>query len=285
MVCSLRDQTILKEQHMKKLILTALGFLNLAVLVCSAHAEKAAGTIVYFRSGDTTLSGCVYRPEGTGPFPAVVYIRTDNKPFSESNLPVPDLGRFYTSKGFVLFVPMHRSTEELKVEVNGVQADGKQKKARVMLPEFTMMTKDVAAAVTWIKSQAYVNESRVAVAGHGGGAIASLLLSQQDVGVAGYIAFSPAAQTWHAKPELHQALSDAIRESRTPIFLIQPQNDKTLAPSQALAADIARKNTPSLSKVYPPFGISNKDATNFGASGYSIWGEDVLKFLEASFSL
>jgi carboxymethylenebutenolidase len=269
---------------MKKLLWMALGLVNVAVLLCAAHAEKANGSIVYFRSENTTLSGCVYRPEGSGPFPAVVYIRSGNKPFSESSLPVPELGKFYTQKGFVLFVPMHRTVEELKVEVNGVQAKGNGKK-RASLPEYTLMTKDIAAAVTWVKSQTYVNENRVAVSGQGAGAVASLLLSQQDVEVSGYIVFSPAAGMWNTKPAISEALTYAIREAKAPVFLIQAQNDITLEPSEMLGKELNLKSRPNTAKVYPPFGTSHQQAANFAAAGSGVWGSDVTKFLETVFSL
>ena len=270
---------------MKKLVLLVLGLLNFALLG-HAHAEKTIGQMAYFRSGDTTLSGYVYKPEGSGPFPAVVYIRTGNKPITESAPPVPELGKFYASKGFVLFVPMHRSAEELKVEVKGVQAKGNgKKKGKINLPEYSVMTKDIAAAVTWIKAQSYVNENRVAVAGQGAGAVASLLLSQQEVEVSGYVIFSPAAQTWTVKPELREALTYAVREAKAPIFLIQPQNDYSLEPSEALAKELSVKPQPNTSKVYPPYGTTHQQASTFGSAGRDVWGPDVMKFLNRVFNL
>jgi carboxymethylenebutenolidase len=270
---------------MKKLILLALGFVNLAVLLCNARAEKGNGSLVYFRSGDTTLAGYVYRPEGNGPFPAVVYVRVGNKLFSETEPPVPELGKFFTGKGFVLFVPMHRSNEDLRAEVEGVQAKLNQKKNRAGLTEYAVMTKDVAAAVTWVKSQSYVNENRVAVSGQGSGAVAALLLSQQEVGVSGYIVFSPASQAWSSKPAVQQALLNAVKESKAPIFLLQPQNDFTLEPSQFLGRDVAAKGAPSLAKVYSPFGTTHEQSVGFAAGGSNVWGNDVTRFLESVFNL
>ncbi len=270
---------------MKKLVMLAVGMLNVALLVCSAHADKVVGSMVYFRSGDTTLRGYLYRPEGSGPYPAVVYVRSGNKPILESAPPVPELGQFYTSKGFCLFVPMHRTAEELKAEVKGVAPKGNAKKHKLSLPEFTVMTKDIAAAVTWLKSQSFVNENRVAVIGQGAGAVGSLLLSQQDVDVSGYILFSPGAGAWNDKPELRQALANAVRESKVPIFLIQPQNDPTLGPSETLGKEVAEKGRPSLAKVYPPYGTTHERAATFAATGSNIWGNDVVAFLGKVFNL
>jgi dienelactone hydrolase len=268
---------------MKKLLALILVSLGLAV-TCSQAGEKASGSMAYFRSGDVTLRGYLYRPEGSGPFPAVVFVRANNKPISESAPPAPELGEYYTSKGFVLFIPMHRTVEELKAEAKGGAAKVKPGK-RVNLPEYTAMTKDVAAAVTWLKSQSYVNENRVAVIGHGAGAVASLLLSQQEVEVSGYVLFSPATQTWDSKPDVAKAMVEAVREAKAPIFVLQPQNDYSLEPSQALARELSAKGRPNTARIYDPHGTTHQQAFAFATNGTKVWGKDVMNFLDAVFHL
>src|ERR1035438_8464157 len=52
--------------------MTRHGFLILFSLLLSPLVLSAAD-IVTFRSGDITLHGVLYKPEGPGPFPTVVY--------------------------------------------------------------------------------------------------------------------------------------------------------------------------------------------------------------------
>ena len=53
-----------------------LFFLLLSAVLSSpssSHDATWSGEVVTFRSGELTLHGVLYRPEGAGPFPAVVY--------------------------------------------------------------------------------------------------------------------------------------------------------------------------------------------------------------------
>src|SRR4029079_8295206 len=58
---------ILREVIMKS-ILAAL------LLLLSASAFAAAGKNVTYKSGDETVNGMVYTPQGKGPFPALIVI-------------------------------------------------------------------------------------------------------------------------------------------------------------------------------------------------------------------
>jgi len=53
-----------------------LFFLLLSAVLSSpssSHDATWSGEVVTFRSGELTLHGVLYRPDGAGPFPAVVY--------------------------------------------------------------------------------------------------------------------------------------------------------------------------------------------------------------------
>ena len=65
--------------------------------------EQGKPELVSFLSGDLTLKGFLYKPEGAGPFPAIIWNHGSEKLPGQQ----PDLARFYTSKGFVFFLP-HR---------------------------------------------------------------------------------------------------------------------------------------------------------------------------------
>ena|SRR6516225_10214270 len=52
-------------------VMHLLSFLLFFVLPSSAASPEPE--VVSFRSGEITLQGALYKPEGKGPFPAVVY--------------------------------------------------------------------------------------------------------------------------------------------------------------------------------------------------------------------
>jgi dipeptidyl aminopeptidase/acylaminoacyl peptidase len=51
-----------------------------------------------------TLQGWIYKPAGKGPFPAVLYNHGSDKAPGW----FPTLGKYWTSKGYVFFVPHRR---------------------------------------------------------------------------------------------------------------------------------------------------------------------------------
>lgn len=76
-----------------------LLFLKVTNLVGAQREE------VTFPSGKLMLHGFLYRPEGSGPFPAVLYNHgSERQPGWK-----PELGQLFSSRGYVFFVPHRRS--------------------------------------------------------------------------------------------------------------------------------------------------------------------------------
>ena len=59
---------------------------------------------VTFPSGKLELHGFLYRPQGNGPFPAILY----NHGSEQNPGWKPALGEFFSSRGYVFFVPHRR---------------------------------------------------------------------------------------------------------------------------------------------------------------------------------
>ena len=57
---------------------------------------------VTFPSHGLTLHGWLYKPAGDGPFPVVIW----NHGSERNPVAHPELGRFYTTHGFVAFLPI-----------------------------------------------------------------------------------------------------------------------------------------------------------------------------------
>jgi carboxymethylenebutenolidase len=128
--------------------------------------------IVSFPSGNLTLRGVIYRPRGAGPFPAVVYNHgsaLDNSAASET------LGPLYAKRGWVFFMPSRRGQglsasagpyirEEITAAVRkgGIRAGAA---TMVRLLEADHLD-DQMAALAWLRTSAFVNSNRIAVAGN-----------------------------------------------------------------------------------------------------------------------
>jgi dienelactone hydrolase len=151
-------------------------------------ANSLNETVVQIPAGDITLETTVFKPDGAGPFPTIV--------FNHGKLPGPAreqprnrplaLAREFVRHGYVVVVPNRRgfagsggeyAGHGCDVEANGfAQAD------------------DVAAAVAWTREQSYVDKTHIVVGGASHGGLTTIAYGARDAGteagVRGLINFS-----------------------------------------------------------------------------------------------
>jgi len=72
----------------------------------------------------------------------------------------------------------------------------------------------------------------------------------------------------------------APRATVAPDLFFQAENDYDLAPSHTLVSAMREAGKIADIKIYPPFGASKADGHNFAWHGSSVWGNDVIAFLE-----
>ncbi len=252
-----------------------------------AKAFRKTAVSVSFPSHGLMLQGWIYKPSGDGPFPAIIWNHgSERRPTAH-----PELAKFYTSHGFVVFLPVrhgHGSSpgeyiQDALEKYRGQVHDLKlvQRKA-VELQE--LYNKDVVAALTWLKAQPTVDPTRIAVSGVSYGGIQTLLTAEHDAGVRAFISFAPGAMSW-ANPELRQREIKAVERARAPLFLLQAKNDYNIGPSEVLGPLIRDRGGINRAKLYPPFGTSHPEGHGGFAcweAGIAIWGPDVLDFLNTA---
>ncbi|MDB6026587.1 MAG: dienelactone hydrolase [Verrucomicrobiales bacterium] len=244
---------------------------------------------VFFRSGSNMVHAFVYRPQGKGTFPAIIYNQATREPYytADGLYPFEAIAKWATSRGCVLFIP-DRPGHELLGKSLGEYANLLEEKTnisqtnRIFLEGFDLIGKDILAGTKWLTNQSYVDAARVGMVGHSTGAMQTLLLATKDSGVRGYVLFSPGAKIWNDNAVISKLLRKALKKVDKPILLIQAQNDFTLGPSQDLGSELKDRPAPNAVRVYPPFGANPTQAVMFGVHGSSVWGDDVMKFLEDS---
>ncbi|HEY6291646.1 MAG TPA: prolyl oligopeptidase family serine peptidase [Terriglobia bacterium] len=257
--------------------------LLLALIVLSAagrsHAQSNPEEVV-FPGGDRSLHGFLWRPEGSGPFRAILWNHgSERLPGSE-----PALASFYLAHGYVFFVPHRRGQGRspgpyIQDQIALAPPGGR---ARLMVELQQDEAGDVLAGLHYLKSQPFVDPARIAVSGCSYGGIQTLLVGERDLGIKALVPFAPGAMSWEQNPPLQDRLLRAVDQAKAPVFLIQAENDYSLAPSRALAKEARKKQKDFQSKVYPAFGSSHHDGHwGFCSTATGVWGEDVLAFLEA----
>lgn len=135
---------------------------------------------VVFPGSTGELHGFLWKPDGAGPFPTIVWNHGSEKlPGSQ-----PALAKFYTEHSYVFFVP-HRRGQGRSLG-NYIQDLVNQAppgdRARRMVELQQAEVDDVLAGLNYLKSQPFVDQTRIAISGCSYG-IQTLLAGERDLGV------------------------------------------------------------------------------------------------------
>jgi dienelactone hydrolase len=256
----------------------ALAFLLIAAFTVSAQDANPTpkARLVSFPSPGGTLYGFLYVPEGKGPFAAVLWNHGSERGPGWQ----PELASFYNSHGFVFFLPHRRGQGRSP----GVYIMDKIHQGGSTAAVYAQQdaNEDVVAAMNWLKAQPEVDANRIVVSGCSFGGIQTLLTAEKTLGARAFIAFAPAAQSWSNGP-LDEMLESAVKRAKAPVFILQAKNDYSTQPTEVLGK-IAKAHG-GQAKIYPAFGKTPQDG-HWGfattSTGIAIWGDDVLKFIEAA---
>ena len=242
------------------------------------HRLEGSEELVAFQSGALTLHGFLFRPDGDGPFPAVVINHGSER------LPGDKRGQasFYVPHGFVVFVP-HRRGQGQSADVAEYVVNHAADHARLVAELATTQTDDVMSAVEYVRSLPYVDRTRVAVAGCSFGGIMSLFAAERGTGIQAVVDFAGGAMSWAQAPELQARMKQAARAAQVPVFFVQAENDFDTTPSLVLSEEMRRAGKPVRVHVFPPNGVTHEEGHGFCAGGeHPAWGDEVLEFLKAT---
>ena len=230
------------RKRIATLTLRALGmFVPLTLLVAcsrlppsapSMSAASGSPTEVWIPSNGILLRGFVYRPEGAGPFPTVVYNHGSERDPSLKFL--GDLGTWFQSHGFVLLLPFRRGSggspgTYWRDAVAGAEGEANQ---MATIAQLEKENDDVVSAVTWARAQPYVDGSRIAVSGCSFGGIHTLLAAQRPIGLYAAVDFAGACRGPRA-PRCRGASSTQWIAPLCPSFSSKPRTTSTPHPPRS----------------------------------------------------
>jgi dienelactone hydrolase len=248
-----------------------------------------AESVVTFPSGQLTLHGMLFKPEGRGPFPAILY-NHGSAVGMLSKEAFDALGPVFAIRGWVFFGPYRRGQglSEAAGPYIGDEIAAAEKNTGHQAAVETMIRlletdhlNDQLAAFGWLKTQSFVDPHRIAVAGNSFGGIEAVLGAERGQYCAA-IDVAGGAESWkYAQPQLKDMMTRAVRNTRSPIFFFQAQNDYDLAPSRVLSAVMKDAHKPFEMKIYPAYGKTPADGHAFAYFGSAVWADDVFHFLQA----
>ncbi len=243
--------------------------------------------IVKFENGNVELSGELFRPEGKGPFPAVLY-NHGSAPGMLNSQASKAIGPLFAAKGWVFFMPYRRGQglsakagKYISDEIEEAYNNGGEKAAGDKLVQLmeTDQLSDQMAAAKWLKTQSYVDKNRIAADGNSFGGIQSVLGSTSK-NYCAVVSASGGAESWSRSSALQAAMKKAVHESKSPILFFQAENDFDLSPSKILSAEMKAQGKTAEIKIYPPFGKSPKEGHSFAYMGSSVWFDDIFGFIQ-----
>ncbi len=202
--------------------------LILLVLALIGDCQISSATEVVFQSGSTPLKGHLASPDGTGPFPAVIYLHGGMGPVVGGN-PKATAEAIATA-GFLGFAPIRRKDPSL---VGNVQ--------------------DVIAAIDYVKNLEDVDADQLAIIGFSRGGLLAFMASTQRRDLNAIVLMAPA----HGQGALRRFLTNA-NEVTAPTLILVAKNDMKQADHVSISRQInttlkdAGKETRLI--VYPSYG-------------------------------
>jgi dienelactone hydrolase len=253
-----------------------------------ANSAVAAGPeAVTFPVGDIAVHADLSKPSGDGPFPAVLWNHggVNPRPGVTNYSVSSELGQLFTSHGYVFLLPHRRGygrspryelAEQFTVEKRT------EERNRVQLELMHAYTKDVAAAVEYLRRLPFVDPKRIAVAGCSFGGSLALFAADQNLPIRSVVNFAGAAVSWKQSAELRERMLAAAQGTRVPVLLVQAENDYDLNPTHAVAQRLAQAKKPHQVALFPAHGSTAREGHNFCETGGRVWESAVISFLNST---
>lgn len=259
----------------------------LRVGLTHADVVPADPAIVQFQSQERTLGGELFKPAGSGPFPAILY-NHGSAPGMLNSQASKIIGPLFAAKGWVFFMPYRRGQglsakagPFIGDEISAARRRGGMSEAASTMTRLlaTEHLQDQLAALQWLRSQTFVQGQHIAVAGNSFGGVQAVLGAANGSYCAAVDA-SGGAESWANAPTLQELMKTSVRSARAPIFFFQAENDYDLSPSKLLLAEMKLAGKDGEMKIYPPYGSSKQDGHSFAYLGAATWFPDIFAFVQ-----
>jgi dienelactone hydrolase len=258
-------------------------------------APSSSETVVV-HSGSLSLRATLWRPEGVGPFPAVLFNHGSGRATStaagqadQANrlLEPAILGPTFARHGY-LFLYLFRRGAGLSAGQGIASGDlmdrealrhGQEGRSRVQLQVLIDEIADVVAGLSFLRALPVADARRVGVVGHSFGGSLALLVAERDPTLRAAVDFGGAAGSWESLAALRKRLIAAVGASKVPTFFIHAANDYSISPGLELGKEMERLRKPYRVKIYPSAGTSPDDGHRFVYLSVATWEADVFDFL------
>ena len=222
----------------------------LTLIVEAAWGQTSGGPeTVVVHSGSATLHAMLWRPQGRGPFPAILLnhgsgrTREDLERLGPYERNAEELGPVFARHGYVFLYLFRRgvglSTDQgaNAVDLMNSESAAHGQEARNALQLQLLENRemdDALSGLKFLRALPYVDARNVAAIGHSFGGSLTVLLAEREPNLRAVVVFSGAGYSFDRSPEL-RALA-TIDHVAAPVFFIHAENDYSLSSGKVLDA-------------------------------------------------
>jgi len=242
-------------------------------------------------SDSLSLKGLLWRPEGKGVFPAIIFCHGS---YETSGLrydavkQTSVLGPLFAKNNYV-FLALFRRGTALSKDQGENSADlmnkalkerGQEGRNRVQMQQLlTNDQHDIFAGLAFLRERKDVDIHRLAVIGHSFGGSLALLATEHDPGIRAVVVFGAGGYSWNSSPQLRTALIESVKKINVPVMLVYAQNDYSLNPAYSLDSVMNLTGKQHVLNIYPSYGGSSAEGHNIIFFRTELWERDVFNFL------
>jgi dienelactone hydrolase len=270
--------------------------LVLTLTAATAWGQTSSGPeTVLIQSGSATLHAMLWRPQGRGPFPAILLnhgsgrTREDLERLGPYEQNAEKLGPVFARHGYVFLYLFRRgvglSSDQGANAVDLMNSESaahglEARNARQLQLLDNREMGDALSALKFLRALPYVDAKDVALVGHSFGGSLTVLMAEREANLRAVVVFSGSGYSFDRSPELRARLLAAVDHIAAPVFFIHAENDYSLSSGKVLDARRQQIGKPHRLKIYPPIGHTVDDGHDFLHLGVNIWEPDVFAFLD-----
>lgn len=276
----------MRIENRARMLVCALAIAT-AALAQSGDKQTSYET-VFYPTGKLKIEAYIFKPEGAGPFPVVIYNHGSRAGHEREERPFAYVGEMLVRSGYVAIVPERRGYGKSDGPTFG-EAVGEDRGPR-FVRRVQEETDDVLAAAEFAKTLPYADTARMGAMGWSFGGIVSVFAASRSNAFRAVIDQAGAALTWDHSPAMQDALREAARQIKIPLLGMVAQNDRTTDSVKTVVHEAEKHGATTKLIVYPPF--KPKDAGGiapghliFSKEGWQIWESDVKEFLAKSLAM
>ena len=264
-------------------IFSLIFLLQLSGGVLAVQPDNGPQTVVV-KSGSLKLRALLWQPQGNGPFPAVLFC-----PGSGLTPQPQTIGPLFARHGYV-FLGLFRSGQGLSAKEGSetsvivererdAKGDDAANRLQLRLLEKDQLDQQLNA-LEFLRGLKIVDSRRVALVGHLFGGMLAMMNGERDHSIRAIVNFGGGARSWPRSSYLRERVTQAAGQITSPVFFIQAANDYSIAPSEILDAELAKRGVPHQIKIFPAFGKNASEGHNIIYLAVSNWEQEVFEFLD-----